>query len=85
MRVVVVGKRKTDYESLVDGYLREFEYRTGKTLERIDPESRDGADFCRIYDITEYPTIIALDDLGVVHNIWRGLPLPLINEVSFYV
>ena len=85
MRAVIVYRKDTDYEREVAGYLREFEYRTGKTLEWMSPDSREGVDFCRMYDITEYPTIIALDDLGKVQDIWRGLPLPLIDGVSYYV
>jgi len=38
-----------------------------------------------VYDIVEYPTIIALSDSGQLQNLWRGLPLPTISEVSFYV
>lgn len=85
MRAVIVYKNNASYEREVEGYLREFRYRTGKDLETMDPDARDAVDFCRVYDITEFPTIIALDDLGRVQGIWRGMPFPLIDEVSYYV
>jgi len=27
---------------------------------------------------------VALDDNGQLQNLWRGLPLPTISEVSYY-
>lgn len=85
MKVVVVYKTESDHARSVTEFLREFYRRTGKTLEEIDPESIDGDSFCRTYDIVEYPSLIALDFDGRVQNLWRGLPLPTINEVSYYV
>ncbi len=85
MKAAIVYRTDSEHERDVEGYLREFQHRTGKQLEIINPDSREGADFCRVYDIVQYPSIIALDDLGKVQNTWRGLPFPLIDEVSYYV
>ena len=85
MRVVVAYKQQTDYARQVEEYLRDFERQTGRPLETIDPETRDGVGFCETYDIVQYPTIIALSDDGQMQNKWAGLPLPTISEVSFYV
>ena len=57
----------------------------------LNPNSRwtfgggAGIGFCETYDIVEYPTIVALSDSGQLQNQWRGLPLPTISEVSYYV
>jgi hypothetical protein len=85
MRVVMVYKDQTDYARQVMDYLRDFTRQTGKELETLDPDSRQGASFCRVYDIVEYPTIVALSDGGQLQQLWRGLPLPTISEVSYYV
>lgn len=85
MRVVVIYKNETDYARQVNDYLRDFTRQTGHELETLDPDTRDGASFCRAYDIVEYPTLIALDDNGTLQNMWRGLPLPTVSEVSYYV
>lgn len=85
MRVVVVYRYESDHAREVLDYLRDFSKQTGHTVEEVDPDSRDGAQFCRVYDIVEYPTMIALSDGGQVQNVWRGRPLPTISEVSFYV
>ncbi len=85
MRVVVVYKYESDHAREVLDYLRDFSRQTGHTIEEIDPDTPDGADFCRTYDIVEYPTMLALSDNGQLQNMWRGRPLPTISEVSFYV
>jgi Cu2+-containing amine oxidase len=80
-----VDKEQTEYARQVSDDLRDFERQTGRVLEVLDPETRDGIGFCTTYDIMQYPTIIALSDDGQVQNKWPGLPLPTISEVSFYV
>lgn len=85
MRTVVVYKDETDYSREVTDYLRDFERQTGHTLETVNPDTKEGADFCRVYDIVEYPSVVALSDDGQLQNLWRGVPLPTISEVSYYV
>lgn len=66
-------------------YLADFTRQTGRTLETMDPETPDGVSFCRTYDILEFPTLVALSDDGQMQTMWKGKPLPTINEVSYYV
>lgn len=80
-----MSKEKTDYARSVEEYLHDFEKQTGHKLELLDPDTADGASFCRTYDVVEYPTVIALDSDSRVQNLWRGLPLPTMSEVSYYV
>ena len=84
MKAVVVFKENTDNARTVLDYMRDFERQTGRKLETLNPETRDGAAFCRVYDIVEYPTIVAISDDGIMQNMWRGLPLPTIQEISYY-
>lgn len=85
MKVVIVYKNESDHARAVVDFLRDFERQTGHVLETLDPETLDGAQFCRAYDIVEYPTVVALSDDSILQNLWRGLPLPTISEVSYYV
>lgn len=82
---MVVYKAHSEHARGVEEYMREFERRTGKVLETIDPDSRRGADICRLYDVVEYPTIIATTNDGQLLRMWRGVTLPLIDEVNSYV
>lgn len=84
MKVIAFFKDNTDKTRTVTDFLYEFERQTGHQIEAIDPESPEGIGLCLTYDILEWPTIIALSDSGILLHSWRGLPLPTINEVSFY-
>lgn len=84
MRVVVVTKDNTEYARTVETFLGDMARQTGKVLETLDPDTSEGTGFCRTYDIVEYPTIVALTDEGRLLQLWRGLPLPTISEVSYY-
>ena len=84
MRVVVVTKDNTDYARSVTMFLNDFARQTGRTLETLDPDTPDGASFCRTYDIVEYPSIVALSNDGQMQNMWRGTTLPTISEVDYY-
>lgn len=85
MRVLVIYKDQADYTRTVLEFLRDFEHQTGHELETLDPDTAEGSQFCETYDIVEYPTIIATSDDSVMQKTWRGIPLPTINEVSYYV
>lgn len=85
MKVSVIYKEESDHAREVFDYLRDFKRQTGHDLETVDPDSAAGADFCRTYDIVEYPSIVALSSDGQLQNLWRGRPLPTISEISYYV
>lgn len=85
MRVVVVYRAESDHAREVMSFLRDFGKQTGHVLEELNPDSPEGSSFCRVYDIVEYPTIVALSSDGQLQHLWRGRPLPTISEVSFYV
>lgn len=85
MRVVIIYKEESDHAREVIDYLRDFTRQTSHELETMNPDTPEGTGFCRVYDIVEYPTVIALSDDGALQNMWRGRPLPTISEVSYYV
>lgn len=82
MRIVIVYREASEHRMAVESFIRDYRLRTGHDVETIDPDSRDGMSFCRLYDIVEYPTIVALTDDGRVYQTWRGSHLPLISEVA---
>lgn len=85
MRVVVVYREASDYRRAVEDFLSDFTRQTGRQLETMSPDTKEGQEFARVYDIVEYPTMIAISDEGQLQNMWRGLPMPTISEVSYYV
>ena len=80
----MIWREESDYARSVIEWLREFEHRTGRTIESFEPDSPEGESICRTYDIVEYPTIIALNDEGKMLQEWRGVMLPKIDDVSYY-
>lgn len=84
MRVIMVYKPDSDHARTVVTFLNDFTRQTGRIIEELNPESPEGISFCRTYDIVEYPTLIAISHDGQLQNMWRGLTLPTISEVSYY-
>lgn len=84
MGVVVVYKSSSEHAGAVVEFLHDFEKRTTRQIETIDPSSATGAEFCRLYDVVEYPSVVATSNDGQLLHMWRGLPMPLIDEVSYY-
>ena len=85
MKITIVYREESDHAREVFDFLHDFEKRTGQTIEEINPDSPRNEFFIQAYDIVEYPTILALTDEGEVLNQWRGRPLPMIDEVSYYL
>lgn len=86
MRVVVFYKRETDYGREVEEWIHDLKARgDGGKIDEIDPETRDGDGMAQTYEVIQYPTIMALDDSGRVLSAWKGLPLPRLDEVAYYL
>jgi hypothetical protein len=84
VKALIVYRSDSEHGRTVEEYMRDFNRQTGRQLESIDPDTKEGIATCRAYDIVEYPTVIALSDDGQLQNSWTGLPLPTISEVSYY-
>ena len=84
MRVIVLTRPDTDYSRTVDTFVTDFNRQTSRQLEVIQADTSEAESLAQTYDIVEYPTIIALSDDGQMQNMWRGVNLPTISEVSYY-
>ncbi len=84
MRTVCIWRDDEDYSRAMTEWIREFEHRTGREIESISPDTREGESLCNAYDIVEYPTILVLRDDGSVVASWRGRNLPLFDEVAYW-
>lgn len=83
MRVVCIYKEGYDYSRTVSDWLEDFYRRTGEQIEVINPD--EDLTFVESYDVVEYPTIMALGPNGEAVHVWKGRPLPLFDEISYYV
>lgn len=85
MRIVVIYREYSDHAREVVEWIDQFERRSGRTIEQMDPDSPDGETFCTAREIMQYPTITVTDDNGKPYGIWSGSPLPVIDEVMGYI
>lgn len=84
MKTIIVYKEQSEQARAVETFMHDFTKQTGKALETISPDTPEGSQLCETYDLVEYPSVLAMDDNGLVLNVWRGLPMPMISEVSYY-
>lgn len=82
MRIVIVYREASEYRMAIESFIRDYRFRTGRDVETINPDTREGAYFCQLYDIVEYPTIVALGPDNSLYKMWRGPELPTISEVA---
>lgn len=84
MKAIVLYRPISEHATMVESYLRDFKMQTGKELTTIDVDSPQGIAMCRLYEIMQYPAIVATDDDGRLLNMWVGEQLPRIGEVGYY-
>ena len=84
MKAVILYHPQSDHSTSVESFARDFSMQTGHKIELISLESREGAATATMYDITQYPAILALDNSGQMLRLWQGPILPLMNEISYY-
>lgn len=86
MKVVIIFRSNSEHERIVLEFEKEFERRVGRKIDMLDVNTRDGSSMAELYDIMQYPSILAVDFSGSIHKIWRiDDSMPLIDEVSYYV
>lgn len=84
MKVAVLYRSNSEHERSILDFEREFEHRTGRSFSKYDINTRDGSAMASLYDIMQYPAVLALADDGQMLQMWQGGSLPLINEVTYY-
>lgn len=84
MRAVVVFRENSEERREAESWKRDVERWGGVEIERVDPESEEGAGFVEAYHIVKYPTVLILKEDGEVVQEWQG-ELPLIDTVVYWV
>lgn len=84
MKVVILYHPKSDHAHVVESFAQDFSRQVGRRLELVSLDSREGAATATLYDIVQYPAILALSDSGEVLRVWEGPIMPLMDELSYY-
>lgn len=87
MKLLILYRPNSEHASEIEAYVRDFQrrfYEAGKKIEMMSMESREGVIKAELYDVLQFPAILALSDDGSVLSSWVGMPLPLMNDVAGY-
>lgn len=85
MRVIILYRPQSEHATAVESFVREFtRLHPSTSLQVHDADSRDGSHKAAVYDLQQYPSVLALSDDGQVLQSWSGEMLPLMNEVAYY-
>lgn len=85
MKVLILYRPRSEHGRAVEEFIRDFKsmHNAGR-VEVLDIDSRDGGAMASLYDIMQYPSILALRDDGSVLKSWEGGMLPVMNEIAYY-
>lgn len=84
MKVIVLYHPNSEQQGIIEDLARDYKRFKRKTLELISLETQSGADYARLYDITQYPAFLAIADNGTMQRMWQGNPMPLMDELDYY-
>lgn len=84
MKVVILYRSKTEHESKVLDFERDYRQQTGRDLNLVDLNTKEGSDLAELYDVVRYPAVLAMTNDGALLQLWQGELLPLIRDVTFY-
>jgi hypothetical protein len=85
MKVVILYRPNSEHGRLVEAFVRDYQmqHQEGK-VEVLDIDSRDGGATASLYDVMQYPAVLALRNDGSVLKSWEGEMLPMMDEVAYY-
>ena len=83
--MVVLYRPNSEHARKVEEFVRDFSHDDrSRKIELVSLDTRDGASTASLYDVMQYPAILALANDGRVIKEWEGDMLPLRTEVAYY-
>lgn len=85
MKIVILYRPSSDHGRAVETFIHEYRERhESERLEVLNIDTREGSATASLYDVVQYPAILALRNDGSVLKSWEGEMLPLMDEVTYY-
>lgn len=87
MKLLILYRPNSEHATAVESFVRDFQkqfFEAGKKVEMVSVDSREGVAQASLYDIMQFPAILALANDGSLINSWLGFPLPIMNDVAGY-
>ena len=85
MRVFCLYRPNSETERSVIELNAELKRRMNVELELISMDTVEGDRLAQVYEIMQFPAVLAVDSGGVLHKSWAEGNLPLLNELSYYL
>lgn len=85
--MVVLYRPNSEHARTVEEFVDTLKRRSGTAddkIEMVSLDTRDGSATASLYDVVQYPAILALQNDGRLLKDWQGSTMPLVNEVSSY-
>lgn len=85
MKVLIFYRQDSEQGRVVDEFVHEFKRRYPEhELTLTDVDSVKGSQDADIYDVVQYPTVIATSNDGGTLQRWDPGQMPLMNEVAYF-
>lgn len=85
MKVVVLYRPQSEHARQVETFIRDFQARHDSSkLQVVNIDSQEGSATAAIYEVMQYPAILAVRNDGSILKDWQGNALPLMDEVAYY-
>jgi hypothetical protein len=86
MKVLVLYRPDSEHARLVEEFIHSYGvHQHASPLELLNLDTREGSAIASLYDIVEYPAILALQANGSAQKIWQGPALPRQEDVAAYM
>ena len=84
MKVTILYDPRSEHARKVEDFVREMSRMYDRPVTVLDMNSREGNDKAMLYDIMQFPAILATSQDGSLLKSWLGPILPLMDEVVYY-
>jgi hypothetical protein len=85
MKIVVLYQPNSDHYRTVEQFHHDISKLYGADIELVSLDTRQGSETAALYDITQYPAVIALDNELHMLQTWQGEMLPRVSDVTTYL
>ena len=84
MKLLVLYRPQSEHSRKVEEFIHDFTKVHNKKVESVNIDTREGVAIASLYDIMQYPAVVATSESGSMLQIWTGEQLPLMNELAGY-
>ena len=85
MKSLIIYNPNSDHARAVEEFNKHLHMRSGRELDLVSTETKEGANLSTVYDILKYPAILITRDDGSLVSLWQNGDMPLIDEVLGYL